>query len=373
MKFLLSLLRYIIVLALVAGVIGAVFYIKSIQLAPKEPPMFPPEAITTEKVELREWPQSLRAVGEVRERTGVQVSTELGGIITKIAFESGQKVNQGDLLIELDRSNEEAQIKSAEAALRLAEINLKRSRELLAERAISESEFDTAEATADEAQARVEALQATIAKKTIRAPFTGRLGIRLVNLGQYLNPGSKIVGIQDLSTVYAYFTLPQRYLAQVAEGQRVELSTDAYPDDIFVGELFAIEPSVDRSARQIEMLGIFQNADERLRPGMYAEVEVIMPEPKQVVAVPRPAIYYQSYGNTIFVVKPAEEGQGLVVEERMVRLGQSRGDYVEVLNDLEAGETVATSAVFKLSDGRAVMEQNQMALNFSETPNPEDS
>lgn len=373
MKLSLTILRYVIVLAVVAGIIGGIFYVKSIQLAPQDPPAFPPEAVTTEKVEQREWPQFLRAVGEVRQRTGVKVSTELGGIITKIAFESGQKVTQGDILIELDRSNELANIRSAQATLRLAEINLKRTRELLAERAISESEFDTAEATADEAKARVEALQATIAKKTIRAPFTGRLGIRQVNLGQYLNPGTEIVDIQDLSTVYAYFSLPQRYLAQVQEGQRVELSTDAYPDDSFVGELFAIEPSVSRAARQIEMLGVFQNADERLRPGMYAEVKVIMPEPKTVVAVPRPAVYYQSYGNTIFVVKPAEEGEGLVVEERMVRLGQSRGDYVEVLNDLEAGETVATSAVFKLSDGRAVMEQNQMALNFSETPSPEDS
>lgn len=372
MKIVFTLFRYLAAFLVLGLVLGGVFYIKSIQLAPTPPPVFPPEAITSELVQHRDWQQYLSAVGEVRPRKGVRVSAELAGTVSRIAFESGQTVKQGDVLVELDRSVEEAELKSAQASLRLSQINLKRARELRAGNTIAQSELDVAEASADEAAARVAVLEAAIAKKVIRAPFDGRLGIRAVNLGEYLNAGAEVVNLQDLSVVDVYFSLPQRYLSLLATSQKVMIQADAYQGEVFEGELTAIEPAVNSSARMVEALATLVNPDISLRPGMFVDVRVVLPSEKAVVAVPRPAVYSQSYGSSIFVVVSDDEG-GKIVEERIIRLGESRGDYVEIIGELAAGEEVATSGIFKLSNGRAVMVQNHMALNFSENPTPGDS
>src|SRR5436190_4584341 len=250
----------------------------------------PPETVSSVLVREEKWQTTLTAIGSVTAVEGVNVTTEVAGLVRDIHFESGATVSKGTLLVRLETSSEEAQLRSIQAQLELARLNLERERRLRTENMVSQSELDAAEATMKQYQANADAIQTTIEKKTIRAPFAGRLGIRLVNLGQYLDVGKPIVSLQSLSPIYANFSLPQQELAQLSTGMRVRLRTDAFPDRNFEGALTAINPDLDPSTRSVGLQATFENPDQMLRPGMFARVEVLLPEEKEMLIIPATSI-----------------------------------------------------------------------------------
>jgi membrane fusion protein (multidrug efflux system) len=319
----------------------------------------------------------ITAVGSLEAVQGVTMAAEMGGRVVNIAFEPGTKVKKGDLLLQQDTSSEMAQLRSAEATLALAKTNLERKNILLERRTISKSEFDNADAQYKQALAEVDNIRAIIEKKTIRAPFAGRLGIRLVNLGQILNEGDPIVSLQSLDPIFVNFLLPQQQLAQVQAGLSVRVTTDSLPDRAVVGKITAINPQVDAATRNIRIQATLPNADERLRPGMFASVAVMLPTREAVQFIPATAVNYAPYSDSVFVV---EEGQAqengppnLVLRQQIVRLGEKRGDFVAVVSGLQEGQTVVSTGVFKLRNGQSVNVDNSLAPDFKLTPRPEDS
>lgn len=362
---------FLIVIGIIVALLVGIFLIKAPQFAPPPPFVMPPETVTSREAEEMIWENVVTAVGTLRASQGVMVSAEVSGTVSAIHFDSGESVETGDLLFELDTSTERAQLESAKATHELAEVNLKRAQELRESRSIAESELDTADARAKETKAAMEQVRATLEKKIIRAPFAGRLGIRQVDVGEYLNPGAVVVSLQSINPVYVDFSLPQQQVTKVKNGYAFRLEMDTYPDRSFEGVVEAIDPDLDLSNRMFRVRGVLVNEDGALRPGMFANVGIVQPEASTVVAVPGAAVYYQAYGNTIFVVKPGESGN--FVEQRFVKLGRTKGDFVSVLNSLEVGEEVVTAGAFKLSNGRSVVIDNSKALEVSLNPKPADS
>ena len=360
-----------------AVVFGVIIAVKKKQFAPPPPFEFPPEAVTTAIAEAQEWERLITAVGSLRADQGVTVSSEGQGAVRRIAFESGAVVKQGDVLVELDADVERAQLVSGQARAELARVNLDRAKELWERNAVSKSDYDNAEATYKSAVADMHSIEANLAKKTMRAPFSGRTGIRLVNLGQFLDRGNPIVNLQALDPIHADFSLPQQRLAEVRTGYQVRLITDAMSGAVFTGTITAINPEIDSATRTFKVQATFANADERLHPGMFGNVEVIAPEKTRVVAVPATAVYYQAFGDSIFVAKPVkDEKTGQMVkraEQRFVRLGDTRGDYVVVLSGVQPGEEVVTSGVFKLSNGTKLAIDNSLAPKSVLAPKPANS
>lgn len=355
-----------------AAIVAVIVMIKGKQFAPPPAFAFPPTVVSTAKAESQQWEQAVRVVGSLRADQGVVVAVEVPGTIKKVAFESGAEVAAGDLLIELDVSIETAQLRSAQASADLAQINLKRSEDLREVNTISQSELDAARAAATQATAQVDNIQAAIDKKAIRAPFAGRLGIRQINLGQVLSSGAPIVALHSLDPIQVDFNLPQQKLSQVKVGYQVRVRTDARPDQAFEGLVTAINPQIDSVTRSVAIQATLSNSDELLRPGMFAEVEVVQPEIKEVVVVPATAVYYQSFGDTIFVSVESDQS-GLIAEQRFVRLGESRGDFVVVEEGVEAGEEVISAGAFKLRHGGPIAIDNSNNPQMSLTPEVEDS
>jgi len=337
----------------------------------------PPECVSSAVVREESWQRTLTAIGSVTAVEGVTVTPEIPGIVREIAFESGAVVGKGQLLVRLDTSLEEAQLRALEAQEELARINLARERTLRSQNMVSQSELDTAEATLKQNQGNADATRATIEKKTIRAPFAGRVGIRLVNLGQYLDTGKPIVSLQSLTPVYANFSLPQQELARLKAGMRVRLTTDAYPGRPFEGSLTAINPDLDPSTRSVGLQATFENADQALRPGMFARVEVLLPEEEPVLVVPATSVLSAPFGDSVFVIesKPGKDGgkPGLTVRQQFIRTGRTHGDYVSVETGLKPGERVVSSGIFKLRNGMAVTENNSVAPKNDMAPRPSDS
>ena len=362
---------FLIVIGIIVALLVGIFLIKAPQFAPPPPFVMPPETVTSREAEEMIWENVVTAVGTLRASQGVMVSAEVSGTVSAIHFDSGESVETGDLLFELDTSTERAELESAKATHELAEVNLKRAQELRESRSIAQSELDTADARAKETKAAMEQVRATLEKKVIRAPFAGRLGIRQVDVGEYLNPGAVVVSLQSINPVYVDFSLPQQQVTKVKNGYVFRLEVDTYPDRSFEGVVEAIDPDLDLSNRMFRVRGVLVNEDGALRPGMFANVGIIQPEASTVVAVPGSAVYYQAYGNTIFVVKPGESGN--IVEQRFVKLGRTKGDFVSVLNSLEVGEEVVTAGAFKLFNGRSVVIDNSKALEVSLNPKPADS
>lgn len=357
-------------------IFGTIVVIKKKQFGPKPAFAFPPEAITSAVAAAQEWEQTVHAVGTLRAHQGVTVASEGQGTVKRLAFESGARVAAGDILLELDADVERAQLASAAARAELAAINAVRARELRASRTIAQSELDAAEATQRQAVADVESLQATLEKKTVRAPFPGRTGIRLVNLGQFLDRGAPIVTLQALDPIFVDFSLPQQRIAEVRTGYLVHLALDARPGVAFEGRVTAISPQIEASTRTFRVEATLGNADEQLSPGMFASVQVIAPATKAVVAIPSTAIYYQPFGDSVFVVKETKDAAGRPVkqvEQRFVRVGEARGDFVQILTGVQPGEEIATSGLFKLSNGRSVFVDNSLAAPVSLTPRPGNS
>ena len=337
----------------------------------------PPETVSATEVRAERWQGSLTAIGSVVAAQGVNVTTEVAGLVREIAFESGAVVKQGDLLIRLDTSSEEAQLRANQAQLDLARINVERIRKLRDENMVSQSDLDTAEATLKQDQANTDTITTAIEKKTIRAPFAGRLGIRQINLGQYLDVGKPIVSLQSLAPIYAEFSLPQQELSRLNPGLKVRLQTDAWPDRTFEGTLTAINPDLDASTRSVGIQATFTNSDQLLRPGMFAQVEVLLPEQQDVLVVPITAVLSDPFGDQVFVIE-SQPASGKnqpqeIVRQQFIRTGPSRGDFVAVESGLKAGDRIVSAGVFKLRNKMPVAENNAIAPKSSTTPKPADS
>jgi membrane fusion protein, multidrug efflux system len=336
----------------------------------------PPTAVTTDVAQRTEWQPTLESVGTVTAVNGVTVSTDLAGIVRQIAFESGSKVREGDLLVHLDTTQEEAQLHSAEAQRDFAAVTLKRDKDLVEKHAISQSDYDNADAVFRQNQASVDQFKALIARKTLRAPFDGVAGIRQVNLGQYLKEGDMVVTLQAFDPIYVNFSLPQQDLSKLIIGELVQLRVDAFPDQIFNGTITAINSLVDQATRNVQVQATFKNSDFRLRPGMFAKVSVVLSERQNVVAIPATAIHYAPYGDSIFVVSELKDPQGKEykgVKEQFIKTGQSRGDMIAVVSGLKPGDEVVTSGVFRLKSGAHVKVNNQVKPGSDLAPNPADS
>ena len=362
---------FLFVIVIIGAIIAVLVFVKGPQFAPPPPFIVPPESVTSDVAEEMEWENLVTAVGTLRAFQGITVSSEVPGTLSAIHFESGQEVEIGQLLFELDTSAEQAKLESARASSELADVNLRRARELRESRSIAQSELDIAEARAKEAQGALEQLRATLEKKRIRAPFNGRLGIRQADLGEYLNAGAPVVSLQAIHPIYVDFSLPQQELGKVADGLELRLKMDTFPDRMFLGRVQAIDPALDLANRMFRARGLVENEDGMLRPGMFVNVSIVQPEITLVVAVPGTAVYYQAFGNTMFVIKDGDNGK--VVEQRFVELGQTKGDYVSILSGVSAGEEIVTTGAFKLSNGIGVVVDNSKGLSPSLNPQPADS
>jgi membrane fusion protein (multidrug efflux system) len=306
---------------------------------------------------------------------GVTVSADLPGVIEQIAFDSGRHVSKGDVLVRLDTKQERAQLAAADAQRDLKRLELERSRDLSAKGIVPQSAFDQIAAEHKQAEAWVGEIRATIERKTVRAPFSGVLGIRQVNLGQYLAGGAPIVSLQALQPVYVDFNLPQQQVGRLRRGSEVRVTSDAF-EGVATGRVNAVDSVVDEATRNVRVQAMFDNRDGRLRPGMFVETQLAQGAKTPVVAVPVSAISYAPFGDSIFIVEQVKGEQGksyLGVRQQFVKLGPARGDVVAVLTGIKPGEEVVTSGVFKLRPGAAVKVNNAVMPGNSQTPKPEDS
>lgn len=333
----------------------------------------PPETVTTTSVTSESWETTLSSVGSLTAVQGVTISAETAGKAVKIVFEPGTSVNKGDLLLQQDTSTEEAQLPGALSQVALNRANQKRADQLFKDGIISQADHDLAVSNSAQAQAQVDAIRATIAKKTIRAPFPGRLGIRQANLGQMLREGDPIVTLQTLDPIFVDFSIPQQQLSQVRKGLPVRLTGDALGSDVLTGRITAISPLVDADTRNVKIQATASNRAERLRPGMFVNASVGLPQKQNVLAVPATAVLYAPYSDSVFVVENAKEGKGQILRQQFVRLGEKRGDFVAVTGGLREGENVVSTGVFKLRNGQAVVIDNKLAPKFEQAPKPENN
>lgn len=331
----------------------------------------PPTSVSTHKAEAQSWARSLSSVGTVEPIRGIVLEAEAAGIVDTINFENGQKVAEGDLLIQFDIQVEKAQRKAAVATARLAEVEFERAERLRKGGNVPQSDLDQAIANLDKAKAEVENIQAVIDRKTIRAPFSGRLGIRQINLGQYVSLGSPLVSLQSNDQVYVNFTLPQQSLHDLSEGLAISLTSDAFPDEVFEGKLTAISPQIDPRTRAVSLQGTLDNPDDILRAGLFVKVSVKLPKSEEVIAVPKTSVVYAPYGNSLYVV--TDEKGILIAKQKFVRTGRSKGDFVDIAEGLEAGEDVISAGTFKVFNGAPVSVHNEMAAKPELSPTPDNN
>lgn len=320
------------------------------------------------------WPREIRAVGTVKATNGVDLTTELGGIVRSIEFDNGAYVEAGEVLARLDVDADQAQLAALRAARDLAESERNRLRRLREQNSVSESELDQAESRYRQAVAENRAQQARIEQKILRAPFDGYLGIRRVDLGEYIAPGTAIVPLRALQPIFLDFSLPERHLSHIEIGADVSATTDAWPDRTFDGRVSSVERSIDESTRSFLAQATFENDDMKLRPGMFASVTIRWGEPRDVLMVPQTAVSFNPYGNSVYVIQGEGDGQAenaeLTVEQRLVQTGERRGDMVEITDGLDAGERVATSGLLKLRNGSKVKINNEVQPASDLDPQP---
>jgi membrane fusion protein (multidrug efflux system) len=333
--------------------------------------VLPPETVTTAAARPDSWETSLSAVGSLTAVQGVTVAAELPAKVVEIAFAPGTKVTRGDLLIRQDTSVEEAQLPGAEAQVTLTESVLSRDVEMLKEKIVSQAEYDAAVAAHRQAMAQVQILRATIAKKTVRAPFGGRLGVRQVNLGQTLREGDPIVTLQSLDPIYVNFALPQQELSRLRVGLPVRVTSDAFPGQTIQGRITTVNPLVDAETRNVQLQATVANPAEALRPGMFVTTAVGLPVRKKVIAIPATSVLYAPFGDSVFVVADDNVVKGgKALRQQFVRLGERRGDFIAVTDGLKEGETIVSTGVFKLRNGQPVVVDNQLAPEFRLAPTP---
>ena len=337
----------------------------------------PPETVTAQAATEETWENVLTANGSVAPVQGVMVGAEVPGKVVSINFESGTNVAVGDLLVQLDVSTENAQLRAAESVADLAKINLGRARELREKGTNASSDLDAAEAQAKQAAAAADNLRAVIAKKSIRAPFTGRLGIRLVQLGQILRDGESVVTLQTVDPIYTNFALPQQFLASLKVGENVRLTTDASPGETFPGKITAIAPEIDAVTRNVRIQATFANPAAKLRSGMFGSVAVLLPSTGSSLVIPSTAILHAPYGDSVFVITEGKNAKTGVAEktirQQFIRVGTARGDFVTVVAGLKPGEWVVTTGIFKLRPGMSVIVDNALAPKAELAPKPANS
>jgi membrane fusion protein (multidrug efflux system) len=363
------------VLALVAALaLGFYLHIRQVMANSPKPG---PQTVSTVKVEALEWQPELSAVGTLSAVRGVDVSPEIAGLVREVNFKSGKDVNAGDVLIQLNADADIAQMHAFEAAAELAAVVLQRDKAQLAAQAVSQAQVDSD--TADLKSKRALAAQqvATVAKKTIRAPFSGKLGITTVNPGQFLNPGDKIVTLQTIDPIYIDFYVPQKQIAGLAVGMAVKVASDAFPGETFSGKVTSISPKIDVATRNVQVQATIANPKRRLLPGMSARVSVDSGDKKRYLTLPQTAITYNPYGSTVFVVKPAEQKDGkgggeLTAQQIFVTTGETRGDQVAVLKGLQEGQQVVSSGQLKLQNGAPVAIDNTVQPANSPNPAPQE-
>ena len=371
--------RMILMLAVLLAVVGVIGFVKfqQLQAAIAQSKSFqpPPTAVTTIVASEVPWESTLRAIGTVNSVHGVTVSADLPGIVEAIRFESGKWVKQGDELVRLDTRQERAQLDAGEAERELARLNLERMEGLRQKGVVSQAELDAADARFKTAEAQIGQIRASIERKTIRAPFAGILGIRQVNLGQYLAGGDPVVPLQSLDPIYVDFSVPQQNLAQVSVGTEVDVTLEG-SDTATRGRISAVDTVVDQTTRNVKVRATLANREGQLRPGMFVEAHVAGAPGAPVIAVPASSINYAPYGDSVFVVADLEGPQGATyrgVRQQFVKIGGSRGDQVAIVSGLEPGAEIVTSGVFKLRNGAPVVVNNEVQPGNDPSPRPEES
>ena len=372
--------RMILMLAGVAVFVGVVATLKfrQIQLGAAQAASFqpPPEAVTTIVAGLESWPLGIAAIGTATAIQGVTVSADLPGIVSRIAFESGARVEKGSVLVELDARQEQAQLTAAVAQLDLARLNLDRTVGLRAQGIISLAENDRVVAEHKQAEARVGEIRATLDRKTIRAPFSGILGIRQINLGQYLQAGDPVVPLQAINPIYVNFTVTQQDVPKVRVGEEVQVAIEGVAGPGISGRITAVDSVVDAATRNVQVQATLPNPEGRLRPGMFVKTQLHVGTPTKVIALPASAINYAPYGDSVFVVSDLKSPKGEPyrgVRQQFVKLGDSRGDQVAVLSGVEVGQAVVSSGAFKLRNGSAIKVNNDILPGNNPAPKPEDN
>jgi membrane fusion protein, multidrug efflux system len=334
----------------------------------------PPATVSTMVIATSEWQPKLTSVGNVRAFRGVELSTEIGGLVLTVPIKSGQDVKENDLLIKLNDASDVAQLKSLKAMADLAKVINERDRQQLAIQAISKNVFDTSAADAKSKQAQVEAQIALVAKKNLKAPFSGRVGIVMMNPGQYVNPGDKLLTLQTLDPIFVDFNLPQSNAEQIQVGQDIVVTTDAFKDASFTGKITAVSPKVDANTRNIQVEAQIANPDKKILPGMFANVNIKLGDQ---VKLPQTAVTYNPYGSTVFIAKPTgkKDKQGnsaLEAQQVFVTTGATRGDQVSILKGVEEGATVVTSGQLKLKNGTPLIINNKVLPANSPDPKPQE-
>jgi len=336
----------------------------------------PPQTVSTTKAVSESWQPKIESVGTLVAANGTDVAAEVPGIVSRILFKSGEEVRAGTVLLELDADVDRAQLASLKAAQALARKTFDRSKDLFAQHALSQADLDTAQAQVDSSDAQVAAQSAVIDKKRIRAPFDGRLGIRAVDLGQYLNPGTKLVSLQQLDPIYADFNLPQKQLHDVHVGQRVDVATDALPGQPFVGRISAVDAALDTSTRNLKVRAEIANPKHQLLPGMFVTAVIATGSPEPRVTLPQTAITFNPYGNIVFLVEEEKAGTDgkmqLMAKQKFVTTGDTRGDQIAVLDGLKPGDTVVTSGQLKLRNGTPIIVNNTIQPSNDPAPKPKD-
>ncbi len=380
-------MRYLISLGIVGLLVSGLAGVKYFQIATlirfgeaAEASGPPPEAVSTTKATADAWQGELTAIGSVEPVRGVTVSAEVPGVIKAIRFASGVVVKAGQVLVELDSRVERAQLASLQSRLDLAGLNAGRSRRLAAADAVTKAQLDNDEAQLKTLAADVEALKAQIERKTIRAPFAGRVGIRQINLGQYLNAGSEVAVVESMGSVFVDFSVPQQLLGGLEVAMPVRASLAGSPQsEANLGKIAALAPTIDEATRTLKVRAEVPNPKGELRPGMFVNVAVVLPEQKtKLVTVPATAVVHAPYGDSIFIVeakqgqdgKPANGGQAAIARQQFVRVGATRGDFVAIEEGLKEGQEVVTAGAFKLRNGAPVMVNNSVNLNPSTNPRP---
>jgi membrane fusion protein, multidrug efflux system len=372
--------RMFFMLAVVVIVVAGLGFVKyrQIQTAIAQGSSFqpPPDAVTTVVAKSESWPSTLNVIGTTAAIQGVTVSADLPGAVDKIHFESGQAVHAGDILVELDTRQERAQLAAAESDRDLARINSDRDRELVKEGVVARTQYDNSSAQQKSTEAKVGEIRATIDRKTIRAPFSGILGIRQVNLGQYLAAGQAIVSLQALNPIYVNFGIPQQQSSLVQAGRTLRLTSDDVPGVEFAGRVTAIDSVVNEATRNIQVQATLANPGGKLRPGMFVQIELKLGASRDVIPLPASAINYAPYGDSVFVVTDLKDPKGKSyrgVRQQFVKVEGSRGDQVAVVSGLKSGDEVVSSGVFKLRNGAAVQVNNKVQPPNNPKPKPEDS
>ena len=360
-------------------VVVVLFGIKAMQIGKmmSTPMVMPPTTVSSAVVKEEDWAPVLSSIGSVSAVQGAVIAAELGGVVAQVNFQNGGEAKKGEVLLSLDASAEEAQLRAAEADLELAKANLQRERDLAARKVVSKQELDAAQSTFGQKQGSVDNMRAFITKKQVRAPFDGQLGIRQVNVGQSIDARTPIVQLTALDLVYVDFALPQQNLPQLATGFETIVHTDSVPGREFKGKLTALNSMVDTVTRNVTVQATLENPDHALKPGMFVNVDVLLPEKKKTLVIPGSAVSYAPYGNSVYVIEkkkdPKTGKESQTLRQAFVRIGESRGDFVSITEGVKAGDVLVSTGVFKLRNGMPVVINNELAPKPQLNPKPVDS